>query len=409
VKAGERVIVFLNQNGKMVTKDFKQGLTMKPHPRFEVGIASAQIPIAPVTAQISASPTQTLGGQSASLMWKTTDAVETTVSNIGAVPASGDRAVSPCQTTTYQLVAKGPGGEEMPSATINVNSQPTATLNLSQSQVTYHKVGDNVVEQGSATLSWSSSNANSVTITPLGGVATSGSQSIQANPGQTTNGTISRDVTYTLQATNSCGGTVTRTATLHVGGSIDPAPAVAPTIKLASIFYPSNYPDNRHMKVGLMPNEKNVLLQAAAEFKQYEAFPGSQPIELLLVGHADVRGAKGYNVTLSQRRIDVVKNYLVSQGIDADKIKLQADGKNNELDQKQVDSLQANDPQKPPEWMTKGTKAKTATWMAYNRRVDIILEPAGQQSVQEYPNDAADARVIWQRAQPSAQKVEAER
>jgi hypothetical protein len=103
-----------------------------------------------------------------------------------------------------------------------------------------------------------------------------------------------------------------------------------------------------------------------------------------------------------------VKDYLVSQGIAADKIKLQADGKDNELDRKQVDSLQEENPQKPPEWMTKGTKAKTATWMAYNRRVDIILEPAGQQSVQEYPNDASDARVMWQRAQPSAQKVEAD-
>jgi hypothetical protein len=45
--------------------------------------------------------------------------------------------------------------------------------------------------------------------------------------------------------------------------------------------------------------------------------------------------------------------------------------------------------------------------MAYNRRVDIILEPAGQTSTQAYPNGAADAQRLWQRAEPSLPKVEA--
>ena len=58
VKAGQRVIVDLNHNGQTTTKDFKQGLTMGPQPRFDVGIASAAVPIAPPTAQLSASQTQ---------------------------------------------------------------------------------------------------------------------------------------------------------------------------------------------------------------------------------------------------------------------------------------------------------------------------------------------------------------
>src|SRR5579863_2538423 len=48
VKAGQRVIVNLNNNGAMKTRDWKEGNTIGPEPRFEAGIASAMVPIAPV-------------------------------------------------------------------------------------------------------------------------------------------------------------------------------------------------------------------------------------------------------------------------------------------------------------------------------------------------------------------------
>ena len=49
---------------------------------------------------------------------------------------------------------------------------------------------------------------------------------------------------------------------------------------------------------------------------------------------------------------------------------------------------------------------KKSTWLAYNRRVDVILEPAGQQSTEAYPNNAPDARVLWQRAVPNIKAVQ---
>ena len=59
VKAGERVIVDLNHNGALKTKDFKAGMKLSgPEPRFEAGVASARVPIAPVTAQLSAQANQ---------------------------------------------------------------------------------------------------------------------------------------------------------------------------------------------------------------------------------------------------------------------------------------------------------------------------------------------------------------
>jgi hypothetical protein len=397
VKAGERVIVDLNHNGATKTRDFKRGLNLGPEPRFAAGVASAMVPIAPVTAELSAQANQVNCGQSTQLSWKSADAVDTAISNLGKVATSGEQGVSPTHPTTYQLTAKGPGGTAEQSVSVNVNAQPTATLALSQPQVRYHKIGDKVVEQDSAMLNWSASNANRVSIQPLGNVATSGSSKVEATPDRTADGPINRDVTYSLSATNACGGTATRTATLHVVGSIDPAPAVT----LASLFYPTAYPERRHPNVGLVSSQKQTLTKAASTFKNNEQY--AQQDKLMVVGHADIRGPKKFNKTLSERRAEAAKNYLVSQGVPADKIETRAEGKDSQLTEQQVMNLQAQDPQPQPAWMK---NKKKATWLAYNRRVDVILEPTGQESTEAYPNDAPDARVLWQRPVPKLKTVE---
>ena len=397
VKAGERVIVDLNHNGATKTRDFKRGLNLGTEPRFAAGVASAMVPIAPVTAQLSAQADKVNCGQSTQLAWKSTDAAETSISNIGKVSPNGEQAVSPTHPTAYQLTAKGPGGTTEQTVTVNVNGQPTATLALSQPQVRYHKIGDKVVEQDSATLNWSASNANRVMIQPLGSVATSGSSNVVATPDRTGTGPIDRDLTYTLSASNTCGGTATRTATLHVVGSIDPAPPVT----LASLFYPTAYPERRHPNLGLVSSQEKTLAKAAATFKNNEEY--AQQDRLMVVGHADVRGSKKYNQALSARRAETAKNYLISQGVPADKIATRSEGKDAQLTEQQVTNLQSQDPQPQPKWMT---NKKKATWLAYNRRVDVILEPTGQQSTEAYPNGAPDARVLWQRPVPALKTVE---
>jgi hypothetical protein len=401
VKAGQRTLVYLDHNGEIKTKDFKKGLTIGPAPRFAAGIASATVPVSPVTAELSASQTQMNCGQSATLNWKASDTADTSITNVGEVPASGDRTVSPTQTTTYQLVAKGPGGEVQQSATINVNVQPTATLSLSSAEVRFHKVGDKVVEQGSSTLSWTTTNASTVTINPLSGVGASGSQTLQATPRQTGVGPVDETVNYTLNSSNACGGTVTRTASLHIVGSIDPAPA-PPSLLLSSVFYPTNYPRHSNPKVGLVKSQEGTLADLAANFKTYKQYDTAA--KLLIVGHADTRGAERYNQGLSERRAQRAKDYLISQGIAADEIETRAEGEKQQIDQKDVEKLQSENPMKPEEWMVRRPKA---TWLAYNRRVDIILEPAGKESAQVYPNGSTDARVLWQRPTPSAKKVQA--
>lgn len=399
LKAGQKAIVDLNHNGKITMKDWKEGLNMSPQPRFHAGVASALVPIAPVTAQLSAKSSNLSCGQSTALDWNAANSVDTSISGIGNVSADGSRSVSPTQKTTYVLTAKGPGGDAMQSITVDVTGEPTASITVSQPDVSYHKIGDKVVEQGSATLNWSAVNASSASISPFGSEPTTGSRSVAADPTQTATGPVNQDVIYTLTATNAC-GTTTKTAMLHITGSIDPAPPVT----LASMFYPTAYPTRRHPKIGLIASEKVTLNNIAAKFNNREQY--DQKSTLLIVAHADVRGSRRYNQSLSLRRANLIKAFLVSRNVPAAKIDVRAEGKDQQLDQAKVAALQAQDPEKPEKWMNHNKREKRTTWLAYNRRADIILEPTGTASKEAYPNDVVDARLLWQRPEPSLKTVQ---
>ena len=95
--------------------------------------------------------------------------------------------------------------------------------------------------------------------------------------------------------------------------------------------------------------------------------------------------------------------YLVSKGIPADKNKIRAEGKDKQIDQKTAEALLAKSNPKMAKWMVKDKKI---TWLAFNRRADVVLEPTGQQSAKIYPADAPDARIVWQRPEPPLKKVE---
>lgn len=80
-------------------------------------------PAAP-TATISASPSDLQKGQSTTLTWNTQNANDITIEGLGTVPASGSRTVSPEDSTTYKLLAKGPGGTQEADARVTVTTPP---------------------------------------------------------------------------------------------------------------------------------------------------------------------------------------------------------------------------------------------------------------------------------------------
>jgi peptidoglycan-associated lipoprotein len=76
------------------------------------------------TASIAVNPTNIQPGQSASLTWQTTNATDVTIDGIGAVQPNGSQSVSPNDSTTYHLTAKGTGGTQEATARLTVTAPP---------------------------------------------------------------------------------------------------------------------------------------------------------------------------------------------------------------------------------------------------------------------------------------------
>jgi peptidoglycan-associated lipoprotein len=80
-------------------------------------------PAAP-TASISVDPNTIQAGGSASLTWQTSNATDVSIDGIGAVQPNGSQSVSPTDSTTYHLVAKGSGGTQEATARLTVSLAP---------------------------------------------------------------------------------------------------------------------------------------------------------------------------------------------------------------------------------------------------------------------------------------------
>ena len=98
-----------------------------PPPPPPPPVAPAKVtPPAPAVSQFTAEPTSIQRGQSSTLRWEVTGEVTSvSIDNaIGTVQNTGNRRVSPNDSTTYTLTATGPGGATTSSATISVSSPP---------------------------------------------------------------------------------------------------------------------------------------------------------------------------------------------------------------------------------------------------------------------------------------------
>jgi peptidoglycan-associated lipoprotein len=103
-------------------------------------------PAAEPTASLTASPDTIDKGQSATLTWQTTAATDVAIDGIGAVQPSGTQQVSPADTTTYTLNAKGSGGTKTATATVTVKGPPPppppTQSNLTEEQMFSQNIKD---------------------------------------------------------------------------------------------------------------------------------------------------------------------------------------------------------------------------------------------------------------------------
>jgi peptidoglycan-associated lipoprotein len=80
------------------------------------------------TAQLTATPTVISAGDQVQLTWHTTNASSISIDGIGDVPTVGVKTVTPTESTTYHLVARGEGGSADASASVTVNAPPAISV-----------------------------------------------------------------------------------------------------------------------------------------------------------------------------------------------------------------------------------------------------------------------------------------
>jgi outer membrane protein OmpA-like peptidoglycan-associated protein len=166
---------------------------------------------------------------------------------------------------------------------------PAATVTLSASPTS--------VQKGQcATLAWSSTNASNVSIDQgVGRVDSNGSK--QVCPDHTT--------AYRISATGQ-GDSASASTTVTVTHVVD-----RQTLHV-------NFDFN---KATIRKPDDADLQKAIAFIKKY---PGAQ---ISLVGYTDSIGSDAYNLRLSEKRADAVKEYLVKHGVDAARIQTSGKGK----------------------------------------------------------------------------------
>ncbi len=157
------------------------------------------------TVVLTASPTTISSHASSSMTWTTTYATDCWASGSwqgqGEVPTSGTESTGNLSTTTeYSLTCNGPGGTATQTATVTVAALPPAVwIQASPSTVS---------SGGSASLTWSSQNANSCSASGawLGNQNASGTQST---------GPLTASSVYTLTCTGN-DGSATQLTTVSV-------------------------------------------------------------------------------------------------------------------------------------------------------------------------------------------------
>jgi outer membrane protein OmpA-like peptidoglycan-associated protein len=107
-----------------------------------------------------------------------------------------------------------------------------------------------------------------------------------------------------------------------------------------SVLFPSD-------KAELLPEAQQRLAEVAKALNSQS--PNAQ---IVIEGHSDGKGSKTYNLELSARRAEAVRNYLVTQGIASNRISSQGLGFSHPI-----------------------SDNKTAEGRANNRRVEIVVQP----------------------------------
>ena len=173
-------------------------------------------PQPPVIEAFTADRSVLEAGGSATLRWSVRGGGSVTLDpGIGPAPETGTRVVAPRSSTTYNLVASGPGGVTRQSLTITVQTAPASTASVNLPTITDFGAEPNpVVRDGQATLRWKVRGGTSVTLGPgIGKVGATGTRVVRPRA----------STTYELVARGP-GGVTRRSLPITVESAPPPAP-----------------------------------------------------------------------------------------------------------------------------------------------------------------------------------------
>jgi peptidoglycan-associated lipoprotein len=173
------------------------------------------------------------------------------------------------------------------------------------------QASSNIIQRGeSVTLSWSSTNATSLNLSPgVGNVSAEGSQRV----------TPQDSTTYTITATGP-GGSADANVHITVSAPAPVAKSSEPTLQqLFDREVKDAYFD--YDKADIRPDARDNLTQTAQFLRSYPQ------LKVVIEGHCDERGSTEYNLALGDRRAAAAKQFLVSLGISADRMESVSYGK----------------------------------------------------------------------------------
>ena len=212
--------------------------------------------------------------------------------------------ISACALT---LVVAGCNKKPQKAAPSTYTPPPAAvkpTVSLSADKTTINP-------GGSAKLTWTSTDANNVSIAPeVGAVTAQG----------TTTVTPAKSTTYTVTASGP-GGNADATVSIAVStpAPVSEAPKTSSIDELFLQEVADAYFD--YDSAELRPDARQAIQKDAAFFKQYPT------MRVTIEGHCDERGSTEYNLALGQRRANAVMQYLVSLGIPESRLNATSWGK----------------------------------------------------------------------------------
>ncbi len=312
---------------------------------FVLLISGLLLSCAPPTAKIKVSRNEIKPGDPITVSWETKNA-KTIELNGQKVEKIGAKTLIPNDTTNFEIVARRGKKEARDKTTVKVDMTkpptPTATLRAEPSAI---EMGKNT------TLKWMTENARIVTIEGLGEVPASGEREVSPRV----------STTYTLTA---MGDAASATASTRVTVTDPPPPiterprrtepeVTGPPIAdqfrnvLKPIFFDYNKSDVRQ-------SEQDKLRRIADWLNQER----NRTIVFRVEGNCDPRGTSEYNLGLGDRRSRVVKDFLVSLGVDPSRIETVSFGS------EKAQGGDEGDTNIPPSW-------------AFDRRADFIYLRGG--------------------------------